>query len=266
MESSLVQSDMVVSGNLFSPNTYLFSDVFRLFPGAFHQLSSYLENDNRIAFYSPSGFVAENEKRRLLHTDISGYADDLINCLEKKQIDNITYMAHSVNGFLAFIAAVKAPHLFNRIVLTSAFASLQADAETQHLCGLQASDAKKLFSFLMQKEKSAGQHCHQANQGVIQLTNILCSAFGSMEYDEAEALFTLILSADCRSILADLSVPVMILQVASDRVSTNEAGYFMYRTIPDSQLVRIRAKGHLPQVDAPEEIVQAIKFFVHAPA
>ncbi len=261
MESSLLHSDITMSGNSSSGNLYLFCDMFNLFAGSFAELISHFEPDNQILFYSDSGFSEVDDKRKLRHKSLAGYADDLITYLESRSISNATFIAHSVNGLVALMVAAKAPHLFSQLVLTSAFSSLQPDAETLYLCGLQAHDANSLFDHLMNK-KDTGNYHQPSNQGIPQLTHILREAFITMDSENAKALFLLLLSADCRSYLSDLSVPVVILQGLSDRISTNEAGYSMYRTIPNSQLVRIRAKGHLPQVDAPLEIVQAMKFFV----
>lgn len=265
MESSLLHCDIRVSGKTSSGSTVLFSDIFDLFPGTFRQLATHFEDNNQVIIYSDLGFKKVVGRRQLRYETLNGYADDLIRFLESRHISNITYIAHSVNAMMAFIAAIKAPHLFSRLVLTSAFAFLQPDAEAQYLCGLQAYDADSLFNCLMKKEYTTSQPSHLPNHYIAQLTDILRDAFAGMNEEEARSIFRLLLATDCRSFLGNLSVPAIILQVASDRIATSEAGYFLYRTIPNSQLVRIKAKGQLPQVDAPLEIVQAMKFFITTP-
>lgn len=263
MESCLFASGIQVSGKLFSRSTVLISDIFNLFAGTFRQLTQLFETDNCIITYSDTGFKEDKGEKKLRHTTLGGYADELIAYLEKRQARNVTYIAHSVNALLAIIAATKAPHLFSRLVITSGFSSLQNEGERRYLCGQQAGDTESLFHCLMKQKDGAMQ---QATTGTIQLTDILRSIFATLNYSEAKSLLQLLLATDCRDLLGSLSLPVIILQVAADRIATNEAGYFMYRTIPDSQLIRIRAKGQLPQVDAPEEIVQAMKFFISSPA
>lgn len=261
MNSCLVCFDMQVSGKITADRTVLFTDFFDLFPGTFGQLTAYFEQNNRVVNYSDAGFTEDKGFTQLRHKTLNGYADDLICYLESKQISNITYMAHSVNAMIAFTAAIKAPHLFSRLVLTSAFASLQPDSETHYLCGLQEHNPESVFNYLIKKDNFA-PHTYQ---DAVQLTDILKNAFANMNEDEAKSLFTLLLGADCRSFLGNITVPAIILQVASDHISTNEAGYFMYRTIPDSQLIRIKAKGQMPQTNAPQEIVQAMQFLISSP-
>ena len=87
-----------------------------------------------------------------------------------------------------------------------------------------------------------------------------------MTEKEAYAIFILLFTTDCTHLLSSFAVPTIILQVSADLFSTKDIGYYMYRTIPDSQFMRIKAKGQLPHVEAPEEIVQAMKFLIHSPS
>ncbi len=261
MESVLMHSDIKISGNLYSDSNLLFTDIFNLFPDSFQHVVAHFEKDYRILSYADSGFTGKNEKRKLRHQSLSGYADDLINYLQVNHINNIIYLAHSVNGLLAFIAASRAPHLFDKIILTCAAPSLVYNPQMQYFCGFQPHTLDELFAALTHKPEQ--NNLKLSYQNTVQLTDILATAFSNMEINEAQSVFNLLCTTDCCAYLTDFSVPAMILQVSGDKISTNEAGYFMYRTIPDSQLVRIRAKGHLPQLEAPEEIIQAINFFIN---
>ncbi len=258
MESILLTPDIIVSGNASADSTILFSDIFNLFPTSFQYISSRFKNDYQVAVYSDSGFYEAGKTRKLRHQSMIGYADDMIDFLETNNIKNIIYVAHSVNALLAFIVATKAPHLFSKIVLTSAVPCLIADAEMQCPCGFHSTSLHELFTCIMQKQ------VNEHNNSVVQFTDILATAFAQKTYEEAQAIFHLLFTTDCRNYLSDFLIPTVILQVSADKMSTNEAGYFMYRCIPDSQLVRIKAKGQLPYLDSPEEIIKAMKFFIHS--
>jgi sigma-B regulation protein RsbQ len=245
-----------------STNTLLFSDVFNFFPNTFQSIISHFEERYRVILYTDSGFNAVYENREIRHNSLNGYADDMIKWLEANNFRNIIYIAHSVNGLLAMIAAVKAPHLFSKIILTSTAPSLLYDPEKHYTCGFEAGKLNELFNQLIQKHDD---RLHYHVKSTVQLTDILSRAFSDMSIKDAHSVFNIIFSTDCRTYLSEFSIPTMILQVSSDRFSTHEAGYFMYRNIPDSCLVRIKAKGQLPHVESPEELTLAINFFMNSP-
>ncbi len=255
MQSLFFTPNITVSGNVHAENTLLFSDIFNLFPACFEAISPYFENDYRLVLYNDSGFSAENKGGKLRHSTMSGYADDLIDYLEWNGIKNITYVAHSVNALLAFIAASKAPRLFTKIVLISAVPCLLLEAGSEYQCGFPSLKADELFENIQQKQTD--EHSHTT----IQFTDVLATAFAHKTGEEAKAIFQLLFSTDCRSFLNDFPIPTIILQVTADKMATNELGYFMYRSIPNSQLVRIKAKGQKPYIHEPEEIIKAMKFF-----
>ena len=260
MSPEIAISRIQVSGNLSSDCTLLFSNLFNLFPNSFGEIMSCFESRFRIVLYNDAGYDETSAEQRLRHKSLAGYADDLIAWLEENKLTNIVYVAHSVNGLLAFIAADKAPHLFKKIVLTSAVPSLLQDAQTQYLCGFETNHLTELFNSLLQKKEDGTDD--KLRRHPVQLTDILCRSFSEMTVENAQAVFDILVSTDCRVYLNDLTIPTMILQASADNISTHEAGYLMYRNIPNSQFVRIKARGHLPQVEAPDQVIRAMIFFI----
>lgn len=258
MGSNFLTLGIRLSGNISADSTLMFSDIFNLFPEGFQNINSHFENDYRLLFYPDSGFSEEENNKKLRHQTMSGYADDMIDFLEENNIKNIVYVAHSVNALLAFTAANKAPHLFSKIIVVSAMPFLLHDAETLCPCGFHSFNLDMLFDCIMQK-----QTVTQPKQAV-QFLDILSNAFVHKTLPESKAVFQLLFTTDCRNYLTDFTVPTVILQVIGDRIATNEAGYYMYRSIPNSQFVRIKAKGQLPFCESPEEITKAIKLFIHS--
>lgn len=261
MNPKMVRPGISVSGNLSSHSTLLFSNLFNLFPNCFEEIILFFESRFRIILYEDAGYDIDSGEQNLRHQSLDGYADDLISWLKENKLTNIIYIAHSINGLLAFTAANKAPHLFKKIVLTSVVPSLLQDLQTQYLCGFETNRLSELFSSLIQEKENCIDDKLRKHHPV-QLTDILCRSFSGMTAQNAQAVFDILVSADCRIYLNDLAIPTMILQASADNISTNEAAYLMYRNIPNSQLLRIKAKGHLPQLEAPDQVIQAMNFFI----
>ena len=171
MQSLFLAPGIQVSGNVSAKNALLFSDIFNLFPACFEAITPYFENDYQIVLYTDSGFLGENTNGQLRHSTMSGYADDLIEYLQGNGIKNITYVAHSVNALLAFIAASKAPHLFNKIVLISAVPCLLQEAGSEYQWGFPSLNADELFNII--KQKQIDGH----NTTAVQFTDVLANCF-----------------------------------------------------------------------------------------
>ncbi|HZB72447.1 MAG TPA: alpha/beta hydrolase, partial [Acidimicrobiales bacterium] len=68
--------------------------------------------------------------------------------------------------------------------------------------------------------------------------------------------------SDNRADLADVDVPTLVLQCASDAIAPVAVGEYVDRELPDSTLVVLRATGHCPNLSAPDETVAAMKDFL----
>ena len=68
--------------------------------------------------------------------------------------------------------------------------------------------------------------------------------------------------SDVRHLLADVTVPVLVLQSSDDVVTPDHVGTYLHAKLPDATLVRLAATGHFPQSSAPEETAAAILEFL----
>ncbi len=261
MESISMYADIQLSGNLSSPGTLLVTNIFNLFPGSFDSVMQSFDDRYRTVVYTDSGFDAPGGAPEFRHQSLSEYADDLVEWLEANDIRNIVYLAHSVNGMLSLLAAAKAPHLFDKIILIST-APCFFPRQNLHLNRETGTEEREaVFQQLLHRSRNT----MKGSQIATQLQDVLASTITGMPAEQATILFSLVADTDCRQLLSDVVTPTMILQVSNDQFATHEAGYFMYRNMPNSQLYKINAKGQLPQVTAPEEIIMAMQFFVGLP-
>ena len=185
------------------------------------------------------------------------YACDLVKSLREKNIPQVTYLAHSVNAFIAFHAAIKEPALFDKIVLLSALPYLRQDMNAQYQCGFDADTDTNFFFDKIFKSQPLDDTSPE------QLQTLLARSFSKMNEDKARLILNLLMTTDCRSHLDNITIPVMILQGLHDKIANSEAAFFMHRRIPDSFIVKIKAKGHLPQYSAPEELVRVMEIFLY---
>ena len=91
-----------------------------------------------------------------------------------------------------------------------------------------------------------------------ELTNSFCRTDPEIARHFARTTFL----SDCREILVDINIPVLILQCSNDVIAPQDVGEYLHRKIPGSKLVLMEATGHCPNLSAPEETIAAMKGFL----
>lgn len=90
-----------------------------------------------------------------------------------------------------------------------------------------------------------------------ELTNSFCRT----DPDIAKAFARVAFTSDNRKDLAEVSVPVLVLQCEEDIVASQEVGAFVARNIPHGMIV-LNATGHCPNLSAPDQFIAAMLAFV----
>jgi sigma-B regulation protein RsbQ len=57
-------------------------------------------------------------------------------------------------------------------------------------------------------------------------------------------------------------VPTVVLQCSDDVIAPDAVGEYVHRSIAGSELVRLLATGHCPNLSAPDETIGAIQRFL----
>jgi sigma-B regulation protein RsbQ len=91
-----------------------------------------------------------------------------------------------------------------------------------------------------------------------ELTNSFCRTAPDIARQFARVTFL----SDNRADLPGVDVPTLILQCSADAIAPGAVGEYVHRNIPGSELVRLSATGHVPQLSAPEETTAAIRAFL----
>ena len=91
-----------------------------------------------------------------------------------------------------------------------------------------------------------------------ELTNSICRT----DPDIAKAFARVTFTSDNRKDLAEVSVPVLVLQCKEDIIASQEVGDFVARSIPGGRMIVLNATGHCPNLSAPDEVIAAIRAFV----
>jgi sigma-B regulation protein RsbQ len=91
-----------------------------------------------------------------------------------------------------------------------------------------------------------------------ELTNSFCRTDPEIARHFARVTFL----SDNRSDLGRVDTPSLVLQCSDDIIAPLSVGEYVHEHLANSELVQMQAKGHCPNLSAPEETVEAIRKFL----
>ncbi|MDC0707509.1 alpha/beta hydrolase [Stigmatella sp. ncwal1] len=201
------------------------------------------------------------------YSHIRRYAEDLLEICEELDVMDGILVGHSVSGMAGMLAAIAEPKRFRQLVFVKASPRYLNDGdyvggfEQPQLDALYAAMSANFYSWAMGFAPLA-----MNTPDMPELSNEFARTMSSMRPDIALSTARVIFESDCRAALPLLKTPTLILQSGQDIAVADEVGVYMAQRIPNAQLTRIDARGHLPHLSSPGVVNQAIKDFLEGKA
>lgn len=197
------------------------------------------------------------------YASLSGYADDVVEIGENMGIENAVFVGHSVSAMIGMMASIKAPEIFESLVMVGPSPRYIDDIDYHG--GFGAADIEDLLDSLADNHMGWSMAMAPAIMGNpdrpelgAELANSFCRTDPEIAKDFARVTFT----SDNRADLANVQARTLILQCKEDIIASERVGEYVRDHIPGSQLVLLDATGHCPNLSAPEQVVSAIRDFV----
>jgi sigma-B regulation protein RsbQ len=197
------------------------------------------------------------------YASLAGYADDLIEVCRELRLSNAVFVGHSVSSMIGVLASLKAPELFESLILVGPSARYIDDGD--YFGGFSEQQIAELLDFLRENHMGWSAAMAPAIMGNPdrpelgeELTNSFCQTDPDIAKQFAEVTFT----SDNRADLKKVQAPTLILQCSEDIIASPQVGDYVQRNIAGSKLVLLDATGHCPNLSAPEQVITAIRNFV----
>lgn len=197
------------------------------------------------------------------YQSLSGYAEDLIEIVRELGLVDVVLVGHSVSAMIGVLAAVAAPELFSKLVLVGPSPRYIDDGD--YVGGFSSNQIEELLGFLDENPMAWSRSMAPAimgNPDRPELGAELTESFCRTDPEIAKAFARATFLADNRADLAKLTVPALILQCSEDIIASLAVGRYVRDSIPNSELVVLKATGHCPNLSAPAEVIEAIRGFV----
>jgi sigma-B regulation protein RsbQ len=211
-----------------------------------------------------SDLSAWDEER---YSTLEGYARDVLDICHELDLRDVNFVGHSVSSMIGVLAAKHEPERFSKLVLLVPSPCYIDDGtyrggfsreDIEEL--LESLDANYLgWSAAMAPVIMGTPHRPELNE---ELTNSFCATDPQIARVFARTTFL----SDNRDDLADVGVPTLVLECASDAIAPRGVGAFVQSAIPDSTLVTLDATGHCPQLSSPGPTAEAIASFLTVPS
>jgi sigma-B regulation protein RsbQ len=203
------------------------------------------------------------------YSTLDAYVDDLMDVCAELGLEDATLIGHSVGAMMAVSAAVRDDgRRFGRLILLTASPSYLDHPEDGYVGGFSREDLDDVFesldaNYVVWAESMAPVYMNTPHAP--ELEHEIQGSFGRISPRVARDFARVAFLSDVRHLLADVTLPVLVLQSTDDVVTPDHVGTYLLEELPAGTLVRLAATGHFPQSSAPEETATAILEFLKQP-
>jgi len=197
------------------------------------------------------------------YSTLDGYADDVIEICRELKLTEVIFVGHSVSAMIGVLAAIKAPELFEALVLIGPSPRYIEDGD--YAGGFSAAQIEELLEFLDSNHmgwSAAMAPVIMANSDRPELSEELTNSFCRTDPEIAKHFARTTFMSDNRSDLAKVGTRSLVLQCSEDVIAPKSVGEYVHKRLKNSKLVVMQATGHCPNLSAPHETIAAIRAFV----
>jgi sigma-B regulation protein RsbQ len=225
-----------------------------------HQVASFA-SDFRIVLFDHVGagksdFSAYSPHR---YSSLYSYAEDLLDLCAQLKLKKSILVGHSVSGMVSLLAALVEPDCFSQLIFLDASPRYLNDVE--YYGGFEQHELDAFYEAMSSNYyawASGFAPIAMATQDKPELAAEFAQTLAAVRPDIAQAVARVIYQSDHRAELPRLKVPAVVLQASDDIAVPPGVGHYIADHIPQSKLVHINARGHLPHISAPDVVTNAI--------
>ncbi|MFN3865889.1 MAG: alpha/beta fold hydrolase [Demequina sp.] len=265
----LARNNVTVLGPDDAP-VLVFVHGFGCDQGMFSRILPYFADSFRVILFDHVGSGGSNldSYDPVEYGSLDRYAADLAEICDALKLQGVTAVAHSVGAMMAIAAAVRRPELFDRLVLLAPSPSYIDDAAAGYVGGMSPADVQDILQSLDDNHMawaSAMAPVVMGNAQSPELAGELEESFCRVDPRVMRTFARVTFLSDVRELLPKVSVPSVIIQCSNDALAPLAVGEYLHQHLAHSELVVLRASGHIPQVSAPAETAEAILRHIATP-
>ncbi|OZC48780.1 alpha/beta hydrolase [Rhodococcoides fascians A21d2] len=230
-------------------------------------LTTILAADFRIVLFDhvgagasdPSAWNADD------YSTLDAYARDIAAIADELELDDITFVGHSVSAMMGVLAADAAPERFSKLVMLVPSPRYIDDGDYRG--GFSREDIDELLdsldsNYLGWSASMAPVVVNAPDRPELEAEWI--DSFCRTDPARVRLFARTTFLSDNRADLATVTVPTLIVDCARDSLAPPQVGRYVNEHIAGSTLTTLDASGHCPHVTVPEQTAEAIATFVRS--
>ena len=257
------RNNVRVSGS--GARTILFAHGFGCDQNMWRFVAPAFEHDYRVVLFDHVGAgrsdISSYDREK--YGTLDGYASDVLEICDELSLDEVIFVGHSVSAMIGVLAARQQPGRFAALVLVGP--SPRYINDDGYHGGFARSDIDELLESLESNYlgwSAAMAPAIMGNPERAELGGELANSFCRTDPAIAGHFARVTFLSDNRADLSAVDVPTLILQCSDDIIAPTAVGEFVHAKMRRSELVKLKATGHCPNLSAPEETTGAIKSFL----
>ncbi|WP_099036589.1 alpha/beta fold hydrolase [Lacimicrobium alkaliphilum] len=195
---------------------------------------------------------------------LEGYAQDVLDICEAFDLQDVSFIGHSVSGVVGLLAALEQPYRFRELVMlgpSPCYLNLPPDYQG----GFSREDLEQLMDLMDKNYIGWANYLAPIVMGddaPDELTGELSGSFCSTDPLVARTFANATFFSDYRHILPRNRHPTLLLQGRSDALANPSVGEYMYQNMPGSQLVTLDTEGHCFHMSYPNKVSAEVLAFL----
>lgn len=243
--------------------TLVFAHGFGCDQQIWHGVSPAFEDQSRVVLFDLAGCGRSDPAHwsASRHNSLDGYSTDLIELLDALGSGPVIYIGHSVSGAIGFLAAIRRPDLFQRVIAIGPSPRYINEAP-DYFGGFEEPDILGLLDMMERNQfEWAGYLAPQVmgNSHRPELADDLRATLASANPITSRRFAEVTFLSDIRDQLPRIPVPVSILYCREDIIVPLEVVDYLRDQIPDCQTQLLDATGHYPHMSNPDAVTRAIR-------
>jgi sigma-B regulation protein RsbQ len=194
---------------------------------------------------------------------LEGYAEDVIEVCHALRITHGVFVGHSVSAMIGAIASVKAPGIFDQLIMIGPSPRYIDDGD--YAGGFSEHQIRELLDFLDANHMGWSQAMApviMGNPDRPELGQELTNSFCMTDPEIAKKFARVTFLSDNRNDLTAVKARCLVLQCSEDVIAPRTVGEYVANQLPNSSFRLLSATGHCPNLSAPEETTAAMKAFL----
>ena len=197
------------------------------------------------------------------YASLSDYARDVVEIGRSLGLENALYVGHSCGAMIGALASVKAPDMFESLILLAPSPRYINDG--RYLGGFTNSQVDAMLRAARKDFKrwsSSMVPVFMGNPDRPELSAELLRSLLRMNPQVGAQFAEVIFTSDCRSALTQVPVRSLVMVSGHDAVVPTQVGKYLKRHLTRCELRTLTTDGHFPLLSAPDQVVEAMRRFI----